>query len=246
MSDDQYRELISRVVREVLARLSDADRAPTPEGPAVCVACSAGADADALASLGDLMVRGVRVGSVACGRGASRALLNVASRLSPTVVHGEVAPLPAQVAVLVMPEFSLADGSKLALGILDDSIPHLAWQALDRGVPVIATAGSGFVVDQRGPRQRLADSRRTTCVQFGVKFVDADSLVSTVVDTVATSERSGSVHVASSDAVALFTESMALELSANAHEVVLPSTAIVTPLAQDALRRRGITIRRRD
>jgi len=247
MTDDANQDLVARVTREVVRRIREDGSQRVFQGPTVAIACSLTTSADALRGLTTLADRGYGIAGVACGRGAPSALRDAARELTDRVAcgDGDISPLPEGVGALVLPELGLADATKIALAMPDDIVPLWAWYALDGDLPVIASEGIGFVVPGGGPRERLATLRRSTCRQFGIEWTPADGLASAVAARVVSDDRSDTLHVPSGDRRPLVTEEMVDRLAAGTREIVLPDGAVLTPLAGDALRRRGVTVRRR-
>ena len=243
MSETELTAVIERVVREVVARL---EPSADTDGPPVAVVLSAGAGDAAVRAVGEAIERGHRVTRVAVAArmpAASRALV---AALPVSVVCGSVGGtgLPAGVRAVVAPDLSLADAAKLAAGTLDDIGPEWLWEALANGVTVLASPGQGFDIPDGSSLARVADGVRAACERLGVQWRDREELPIALSARVSTGGESRAIHLPSGRGV-LVTEAMVANLAEGATEIVAPMGAVVTPLARDLAKRRGILVRLR-
>ena len=217
---------------------------PSPESP-IAVALSAGACDAAIRAAREIVERGHDVVGVGVSSRAGSALRASAAEAVGDVACGSVGGTrpPAGVRAVVAPCLSLCDAAKLEEGILDDIAPEWLWAGLAAGVPVLASPGEGFDVSDGSPLARVVEARRAGCERLGVQWCDCESLPIALSARVATAPESGPVHLPSGGRRALVTETMVANLAEGTTEIVAPMGAVVTPLARDLAKRRGIAVR---
>lgn len=214
------------IVEEVLRRLRGISSVePAPQGRVV-VAVGATVSQRALEELAGLRERGLLVIAVA------QSLLRERDDVLKGLVSYRLGSLPADAQAVVAPELSLTDAAKLAMGILDDSVPDVLWRGLVSRIPVFASPGDGFSPDLPKRLTSLAMAHRLACERLGVRWVERLHLWEAV-----RRHLFGVVEGRS-----LVTEAFVASLPEGQKELVLAPQAIVTPLARDMARRRGITL----
>ncbi|MAF09541.1 hypothetical protein CMK11_03745 [Candidatus Poribacteria bacterium] len=246
MSETDLASVMEQVVREVLQRLAEPAGPAPAHASAVAVVLSASAGDAALRAVGEAVERGHHVARVGVSARTPASVRALAAALPADVVCGSTGgnELPSGVRAVVAPGLSLGDAAKLATGILDDIAPEWLWEALAGGVPVLASPGRGFDVPAGSTLARVADGVRAACERLGVQWRDSENLPIALSAQVSTGNESGTVHIPSGRGV-LVTETMVANLAEGATELVAPMGAVVTPLARDLAKRRGIRVRLR-
>ncbi|MEO2005483.1 MAG: hypothetical protein ABGY41_15455 [Candidatus Poribacteria bacterium] len=244
MSETVSAALIAEVVREVVARMSGGGSSPTSP---VAVALSAGTSDAGVGAVREIIARGHAVVGVGVSSRADAATRATVAAIPAIVVCGSTGaqPLPGGVQALVAPELSLGDAAKLCSGILDDIAPEWLWEALAEGIPVLATPGHAFDVPSASGQARVTQGRRAGCERLGVQWCDIDTLGAALSARVASGATPSALHVPAGSRRALITETMVANLAEGTPEIVVPMGAVMTPLARDLAKRRGIQVRLR-
>ncbi len=247
MAETDTTPLIDEVVREVVARVRDAVGTPpasSPESP-IALVLSAGAGDAAIRAAREIVERGHTVVGVGVSSRADAQLRAAASGIAGAVTCGSVGGTrpPAGVCAVVAPCLSVGDAAKLQGGTLDDVAPEWLWAGLASGVRVLASPGEGFAVPDGSPLARVVEGLRGGCERLGVQWCDDEGLPIALSARVATAPESGPVHLPSGGTRALVTETMVANLGEGTTEIVAPMGAVVTPLARDLAKRRGIVVR---
>ncbi|GIX06545.1 MAG: hypothetical protein KatS3mg115_0948 [Candidatus Poribacteria bacterium] len=156
--------------------------------------------------------------------------------------------MPPTTVALLAPELALTDAAKLAQGILDDVPPRLDMdRAGPLASPVLTPAlARAFSSELPTPLKRIADEARASSERLGVRWVERNALHRALTAQVAAPEPVETIHLPSVSGRLLVTEEMMNNLAEGTREIVVPPSAILTPLARDVARRRGIRIRYRD
>jgi hypothetical protein len=149
--------------------------------------------------------------------------------------------------VIVVPLLSRTAAAKLALGIADELALMVVMQGLITGKSVIAAKNAAdpqdvncpFLATENTPPAliQLAKNYLKTLASFGMKLVDAAQLADVVMNKPQTysqiSDKSGKP---------LITQSVIAALAEDVKALTIPNPAIVTPLAYDLAKERGIEI----
>jgi hypothetical protein len=244
MSPSEQETLVARIVSEVLHHLrAGAERTDDPPLVRVAVVLSATASRGALDVLRAVGEGGYAVGEVACGVRMPPQMLADVRSIAPVVDASAAGQGPsADTVALVAPEFAVTDAAKLGLGILDDAPAEWVWRALAAGLPVYASPGDGFGADLPSPLARLAAGHRAACARLGVAWVRTDGLCGALAAHVSPGRGTTTFHVPLTERRLLITEEMVGRLPHSTRELAVPRGAILTPLARDMARRRGIRI----
>jgi hypothetical protein len=170
--------------------------------------------------------------------------------------------------VIVVPLLSRTAAAKLALGIADELALMVVMQGLITGKPVIAAQNAAdpqgvncpFLVTEKTPPAliQLAKNYLKTLASFGMKLVDAAQLADVVMNKpqttvhkvttplppllMGTAERSEYSPISDKSGKPLITKSVIAALAEDVKTLTIPNPAIVTPLAYDLAKARGIEI----
>lgn len=244
MSETDSAALIAQIVREVVSRMKGGENAPSAP---LAVVLSVGEAGPPLRAIREIIERGHDVVSVGVAARSPSSTRVAASDIPARVVCGATGaqPLPVGLRALVAPALSLGDAAKLAAGLLDDIAPEWMWAALANGIPVLATPGYGFDVPTGSGLARVTEAHRAGCERLGVQWCDIEGLPIALSARVATGAETGAVHVPAGGRRVLVTETMVANLAEGTPEIVVPMGAVVTPLARDLAKRRGIRVRLR-
>jgi len=237
MTHDERQELIRLIVEEVLRRLA----ATSPGGTRgrLVVALSRTVSEGSVEEVARLEEKGFVVLSVAGNPSLSAA----GERLLSKFVPYRLASLPADTQAVVAPELGLTEASKLAAGLLDDAVADALWRGLVGRLPVYASPGDGFASELPRPLRRVASSQRLACERLGVRWVERAVLWERVAHALA--EGSSRAESAPPARRPLVTAATVAALPEGTHELLVEPEAIVTPLARDRARQRGILLVRR-
>ncbi|MBC8233983.1 hypothetical protein H8E77_30925 [bacterium] len=149
--------------------------------------------------------------------------------------------------VIVVPLLSRTAAAKLALGIADELALMVVMQGLITGKSVIAAKNSAdpqgancpFLATENTPSAliQLAKNYLKTLESFGMKLVDVAKLTDVVMNKPQTysqiSDKSGKP---------LITQTVIAGLAEDVKTLTIPNPAIITPLAYDLAKARGIEI----
>lgn len=139
---------------------------------------------------------------------------------------------------IVLPVFSYPMAAKLALRLVDTPCTYLVFEALSKGKKVIAAADAlhqNEVSVKIGPIfSKLEDDYVNALSELGVQLVPMTQIAESVVESV-----SGS-RVAVEET--LISATTILNLDANVRELVYSNPAIITPLAREQAKKRGIEL----
>jgi hypothetical protein len=241
MTHDERQELIRVIVQEALRRLGEAPTGEKRPFGRVVVALSAAVSQIAVEEVVELRDSGIVVLAVA--KSARFASTRMAEDALSGLAPYRLASLPADAQAVVAPELGLTDAAKLASGILDDPVPDALWRGLVGRLPVYASPGDGFAASLPKSLARVASAQRLACERLGVRWVERSTLWRAVAR-----QFDGD---ASDDATApvgrrpLVTEAVVASLPESTTELLIEPLAIVTPLARDMARRRGVLLVRR-
>lgn len=216
---------IRAIVEEVLRRLRESPSLSAPEGRVV-VAVGATVSQTAVEELAKLKEKSLMI--VAVAQSFRREMDDSLKDWIPY----RLGSLPADAQSVVAPELSLTDAAKLAMGVLDDPVPDALWRGLVGQIPVFASPGDGFSSDLPRRLRPLATAHRLACERLGVRWVERSHLWEAV--------RRRLLGVVENRP--LVTEALVASLPEDQKELVLAPRTIVTPLARDMARRRGIAL----
>ncbi len=139
---------------------------------------------------------------------------------------------------IVLPVFSYPMAAKLALRLVDTPCTYLVFEALSKGKKVIAAADAlhqNEVSVKIGPiSSKLADDYVNALSELGVQLVPMTQIAESVVARV-----SGSRVVVEKTLISATTIS---NLDANVRELVYANPVIITPLAREHAKKRGIEL----
>ena len=150
--------------------------------------------------------------------------------------------------LILVPLLSRTAAAKLALGIADELALIVVMQELITGKSIIAArdaadpqgANCPFLATENTPPAltQLAKNYLKTLENFGIKLVDASQLA----DVVMNKPRTYSHQIADKTGKTLITQSVIANLSEDIKTLTIPNPAIITPLAYDCAKERGIEI----
>ena len=249
-------QLIRRIVIETLEKSGEAEEAdPAQSGPptgastdakSVAVAFSASASAKAAETIQLLTKSGCAVRSVGCAARAPESLYDAVRKRGVEPVCGcEPRPLCDSSDAVAAPELSLGDAAKLTRSILDDLPAEWIWNALADGKPVYAAPGDGFQSRLPAPLARAAEEVRRGCEQMGVQWAAPGEIHLIASAELSSEARGATLHIPNSSKPPLITEATIAGLRRGVKAVAAPSNAVVTPLARDLAKKRGILIQAR-
>ncbi|RKU17265.1 hypothetical protein C6500_15850 [Candidatus Poribacteria bacterium] len=139
---------------------------------------------------------------------------------------------------IVLPVFSYPMAAKLALRLVDTPCTYLVFEALSKGKQVIAasdTLHQGEVSVKTGPIfSKLENDYVNALAELGVQLVPMTQIAESVVERV-----SGSRAIVEKTLISATTIS---NLDADVRELVYASPAIITPLAREHAKKRGIEL----
>ena len=139
---------------------------------------------------------------------------------------------------IVLPVFSYPMAAKLALRLVDTPCTYLVFEALSKGKKIIAAADAlhqNEVSVKIGPiSSKLADDYVNALSELGVQLVPMTQIAESVVARV-----SGSRVVVEKTLISATTIS---NLDANVRELVYANPVIITPLAREHAKKRGIEL----
>ena len=149
--------------------------------------------------------------------------------------------------VIVVPLLSRTAAAKLALGIADELALMVVMQGLIIGKPVIAAKDAAdpqgvncpFLATEKTPPTliQLAKNYLKTLKSFGMKLVDVAQLADVVINKPQTYSQ-----ISNKNGKPLITQSVIAGLAEDVKTLTIPNPAIVTPLAYDLAKERGIEI----
>ncbi len=149
--------------------------------------------------------------------------------------------IPALVAAyqhIVIPAFSHPMVAKLALRLVDTPCSYLIFEALSKGKRVIAASDT---LDQSETSTKIGAIELqyvNVLSEIGVQLVPILKIAGSV------TAETGSLSVTTSEA--LISASTIANLAANVHELVYANSAIITPLAREYAKKRGIKLMSKD
>lgn len=160
----------------------------------------------------------------------------------------DISNMVEAVETIVVPLLSRTAAAKLALGIADELALMVVMQGLITGKPVIAAKDAAdpqgvscpFLATENTPPAliQLAKNYLKTLESFGMKLVDASQLADVVMN-----KPKGYIHqITDKSGKTLVTQSVIASLSADVKTLTVPNPAIITPLAYDCAKERGIEI----
>ncbi len=241
--------LIRRIIIETLEK-ADAKTEEAEESasaPSVAVALSAAASpkaADEAARL--LLQNGCSVSIVGCAHRAPETLYEAVRKHGFEAVCGcEPHPLPAGIQAVAAPTLSLGDAAKLAGCILDDLPAEWIWTALSNGAAAFASPGFGFGGESDSSAGRAAEEIRRACERLGVQWTAPGEIHLAAAADLNAAGGGATLHVPNSSERPLITEAMIENLRSATQTIVVPSNAVVTPLARDLAKKRGIVLQTR-
>jgi len=160
----------------------------------------------------------------------------------------EISNMIEETETIVVPLLSRTAAAKLALGIADELALMVVMQGLIGGKSVIAAkdaadpqgANCPFLATENTPTAliQLAKNYLKTLESFGMKLVDAPQLA----DVVMNKPKRYIHQIADKSGKTLITQSVIANLSEDIKTVAIPNPAIITPLAYDCAKERGIEI----
>ncbi len=139
---------------------------------------------------------------------------------------------------IVLPVFSYPMAAKLALRLVDTPCTYLVFEALSKGKKVIAAADAlhqNEVSVKIGPIfSRLEDDYVNALSELGVQLVPMTEIAESVVESVSGSRVAVEKTLISATTI--------LNLDANVRELVYANPVIITPLAREEAKKRGIEL----
>lgn len=236
--------LIRRIIIETLEK---ADAKTEESAPSVAVALSAAASPKAAeAAVRLLMQNGCSVSAVGCAHRAAEALYEAVRKHGPEALCGcEPRPLPDGVQAVAAPMLSLGDAAKLAGCILDDLPAEWIWTALSNGAAAFASPGFGFGGESGTSTGRAAEEIQRACERLGVQWTAPGEIHLAASADLNAAGGGTTLHVPNSSSRPLITEAMIDNLRSAIQTIVVPSNAVVTPLARDLAKTRGIVLQTR-
>jgi len=160
--------------------------------------------------------------------------------------------------VIVVPLLSRTAAAKLALGIADELVLMVVMQGLITGKPVIAAKNAAdpqdvncpFLATENTPPAliQLAKNYLKTLASFGMKLVDVAQLADVVMNKPQTTvhkvtvERSEYSPISDKSGKPVITQAVIAALAEDVKALTISNPAIVTPLAYDLAKARGIEI----
>lgn len=252
MDMDRLRQLVEAEVRRVLAGGSVSETsAPAPRLLVLFTGTSVAIDT-ALTQLQALLEQGYRLSVALCPMAEELVGIQLSQMtdqiemLSGEPIAKASLLLDAYEAV-VIPTLSRTAAAKLALGIADNFVLTLAMQALLSGKRVVAARNGADpdVTDHPSvgtartpePLIQLARDYLQTLEAFGVQLIDVSQLSEQL------SPDKTEQYTSADPGKTLITESVIANLSPQVQELVVPNPAIITPLARDLAREKGISLR---
>jgi hypothetical protein len=139
---------------------------------------------------------------------------------------------------IVLPIFSDAMAAKLALGLVDTPCAYLVFQALLRNSSVVA-ASDMLEETANGAISALRKNYIEKLVEFGIEFVSIGQLAQTIL------RHDDATHycpVKPIQGKTVISASVITNLSPTVRELVYENPAIITPLAHDLAKQRGIQL----
>ena len=139
---------------------------------------------------------------------------------------------------IVLPAFSYPMAAKLALRLVDTPCTYLVFEALSKGKKVIAASDAlnqSEVSVKTGPIfNKLENNYVNALSELGVQLVSMTQIAESVIENV-----SGSRAVVEKTLISATTIS---NLDADVRELVYANPAIITPLAREHAKKRGIEL----
>lgn len=146
--------------------------------------------------------------------------------------------------VMVIPVLSRPAAAKLALGIGDNFALAVLMEGLIAGKPVVAAKNAidpdspDVITDKTPPALiQLAKNYLNTLASFGIQFVD----VSELADVVDGKPKQNSL-LADDGKRPLISKSVIANIAEGIKEFIIPNSSIVTPLAMEMAKERGIKL----
>lgn len=150
----------------------------------------------------------------------------------------DITPFVETYPQIVLPVFSYPMAAKLALRLVDTPCTYLVFEALSKGKKVIAAADAlhqNEVPAKIGPIfSKLEDDYVNALSELGVQLVPMTQIAESVIESV-----SGSRVVVEETLISATT---ILNLDANVRELVYANPVIITPLAREQAKKRGIEL----
>ena len=139
---------------------------------------------------------------------------------------------------IVLPAFSYPMAAKLALRLVDTPCTYLVFEALSKGKKVIAASDAlnqSEVSVKTGPIfNKLENNYVNALSELGVQLVSMTQIAESVIESV-----SGSRAIVEKTLISATTIS---NLDADVRELVYATPAIITPLAREHAKKRGIEL----
>lgn len=244
--------LIRRIIIETLEK-ADAETQvakeaeETESAPSVAVALSASASAKAADEAARLLLKnGCSVAAVGCAHRAPEALYEAVRKHGLEALCGcEPRPLPPDIQAVAAPMLSLGDAAKLAGCILDDLPAEWIWTALSNGAAVFASPGFGFGGEAGSSTGRAAEEIRLACERLGVQWTAPGEIHLAASAELNAAGGGATLHVPNSSSRPLIAEATIENLRSAVQTIVVPSNAVITPLARDLAKQRGIVLQMR-
>ncbi len=141
--------------------------------------------------------------------------------------------------VILLPAFSYPMVGKLALKLVDTPCTYLVYHALCQGKQVVATADTllrkkHYSDEKIQPLDKINENHVNTLSGFGVIWVTGDKIIEAIRDA----DISYKVFTQTS----IISASVIDNLAINVRELVYTEPTIITPLARDHARKRGIKL----
>jgi len=141
--------------------------------------------------------------------------------------------------LIVVPLLDFSNAAKLSLGIADSLSTNIILQSLINKKPVIAARNSLIPMKmESNPIVKLSKDYYSQLVDFGIKFVD----VSRIAESVINYENGKVLYERNGNKKAVVTSSVILNISEHIDELIVDNPAIITHLAKEVAKNRGIKI----
>jgi len=242
-NSDPLHQQVEAAVKQALAKMAETDASSAKSVLVVLDAGAASLDA-CLAQLAECRQNGHSLTTLISSLASQVYNLDtVRSAIPDLMVEATDLPLGKLVSdfsLLVIPVLTINIMSKLSLGVADTPISYLLVQALQQGKTIIAidqphsTEATGYADHLQ--QQMLHHQKRLQ--SFGLRFVPVNRLAESIV------KDSKQIHfcTAIDQRSKLLSRDWIDQLPLSIEEIICPESTVITPLAFEEAKKRGVTI----
>ena len=242
-NSDPLRQQVEAAVRQAVAKMAETD-ANSAESVLVILGAGAGSLDACLAQLAECQQNGHSLTALISSLASQVYNLDIVRSAIPDLMV-ETTDLPlgklvSDFSLLVIPVLTINIMAKLSLGVADTPISYLLVQALQQGKTIIAidqqhsTETTGYANHLR--QQVLQHQKRLQ--SFGLRFVPVNRLAESII------KNSTQIHFcpATDQRSKLLSRAWIDQLPLSIEEIICPASTVITPLAFEEAKTRGVTI----